>query len=359
MDAMVNGVRYREPLKTTNWKEAKHREKEKLGLIAEGKAGAQGSAARQTFDAALDAYLDYRRLHSAGRTHKTDVEKSRPLLAFFGKGGKDVRIRRITADLIAEYQRQRSEKGVAGRTINMEVGLLRRILKRNKQWVRLAEHVEMLPQKSKEPRVLLPEEKARLLQTAALRPEWQVARCAATIALNTTMRGGEMKGLRWRDVDLFDRTVCVRRENTKTNAGARVLPLNREAILAFSELRDRAVKLEASDSEHFVFPSCEKGHFDSNKPMKSWRSAWRNLTRLADLTGLRFHDLRHQAITELAENGLGDQTIMSIAGHVSRQMLDHYSHIRLTAKRRALEALETHPAEVPPSVGDTPSVRPN
>jgi hypothetical protein len=44
---------------------------------------------------------------------------------------------------------------------------------------------------------------------------------------------------------------------------------------------------------------------------------------------------------ELAEMGLSDQTIMSIAGHVSREMLDHYSHIRIAAKRSALEGLET------------------
>ncbi len=43
--------------------------------------------------------------------------------------------------------------------------------------------------------------------------------------------------------------------------------------------------------------------------------------------------------------GLSDQTVVSIAGHVSREMLDHYSHIRLVAKRRALEALETSPSE--------------
>ena len=64
------------------------------------------------------------------------------------------------------------------------------------------------------------------------------------------------------------------------------------------------------------------------------------MTRKAGLKGLRFHDLRHQAITELAEMGLSDQTIMSIAGHVSREMLDRYSHIRMTAKRNVLEALE-------------------
>jgi hypothetical protein len=40
----------------------------------------------------------------------------------------------------------------------------------------------------------------------------------------------------------------------------------------------------------------------------------------------------------LAESGAGDETIMQIAGHVSRQMLRHYSHIRMNAKRDALDA---------------------
>jgi len=55
--------------------------------------------------------------------------------------------------------------------------------------------------------------------------------------------------------------------------------------------------------------------------------------------GLRFHDLRHHAIIELAETLASDQTIMSIAGHVSLRMLAHYSHVRLDAKRKALDAL--------------------
>ncbi len=38
---------------------------------------------------------------------------------------------------------------------------------------------------------------------------------------------------------------------------------------------------------------------------------------------------------------LSDETIMSIAGHVSKEMLDLYSHIRLNAKRKAVDALET------------------
>ena len=55
----------------------------------------------------------------------------------------------------------------------------------------------------------------------------------------------------------------------------------------------------------------------------------------------RWHDNRHTLITDLAESGAGDQTIMDIAGHVSTQMLKHYSHIRMEAKRTALESIAT------------------
>ena len=45
--------------------------------------------------------------------------------------------------------------------------------------------------------------------------------------------------------------------------------------------------------------------------------------------------------------GAGDETIMDIAGIVSRQMLARYSHIRMEAKRKALEAIVTKPTPAP------------
>ncbi len=63
-----------------------------------------------------------------------------------------------------------------------------------------------------------------------------------------------------------------------------------------------------------------------------------------------WHDNRHTFITDLAESGeASDETIRDIAGHVSKQMLKHYSHIRMEAKRRAVEALAKRPAIAPPS----------
>ncbi len=53
-----------------------------------------------------------------------------------------------------------------------------------------------------------------------------------------------------------------------------------------------------------------------------------------------FHDLRHKIITELAEMGVPDHAMESISGHLSRRMLEHYSHVRLEAKRKALEELD-------------------
>ena len=55
---------------------------------------------------------------------------------------------------------------------------------------------------------------------------------------------------------------------------------------------------------------------------------------------LRFsHANRHTLVTELSESGAGDEVIMSIAGHVSRAMLSRYSHVRMEAKRRALDEI--------------------
>src|SRR5271154_6792426 len=78
---------------------------------------------------------------------------------------------------------------------------------------------------------------------------------------------------------------------------------------------------------------------DPERCQKSWRTAWRKLTAVAGVKGFRFHDCRHHAITEMAESQASDSTIMALAGHVSRKMLEHYSHVRQEAKREAVNVL--------------------
>ena len=97
--------------------------------------------------------------------------------------------------------------------------------------------------------------------------------------------------------------------------------------------------------EWYLFParigkpkSGKERPFDPTRPVTTLKTAWRNVKKRADVTG-RLHDARHTLITQLCEDGAGEQTIMEIAGHVSRAMLKRYSHIRMKAKRDALEAI--------------------
>lgn len=238
-------------------------------------------------------------------------------------------------------------------TLNAELGILRRILKRARLWARVADDVRPLKEPSTIGRALTEEDKQRLLKTAVMRPEWETAYLAAILCLNTTARGCELKALQWSDVDLFARTLTIR--TSKTAAGERVVPLTDVAASALARLRHRAESFGPVEPSHYIFAafvpkftfSGKKviGYnvtaFDPTTHVKSWRSAWRTLTKKAGLPGFRFHDLRHCAITQLAEGGTSDSTIMAIAGHVSRRMLERYSHVRMEAKRNAMEALAT------------------
>jgi integrase len=82
----------------------------------------------------------------------------------------------------------------------------------------------------------------------------------------------------------------------------------------------------------------DRERIDPSRPIKSWRSAWPAALKRAKLQ-VRFHDLRHTYVTKLAASQASEQTLMAIAGHVSRSMIEHYSHIRMEAKRAALDAI--------------------
>jgi integrase len=246
----------------------------------------------------------------------------------------------ITATTIADFQRARHDAGIANRTINMDVGVLSRVPKFCGRWRALADHVRNLPERQHPiGRALTAEERRRLFDTAASNPEWEHVYCAAIVAASTSMRPVEVKHIRRCDVDLVKRLVHVRRSKNETSH--RVIPLNAAAIEAVARMLERADLLGHARGEgHYLWPACQWGRYDPTKPMLKWDTAWRALRDAAGLPRLRFHDLRHTVITELAEMGVADHVLESISGHLSRRMLEHYSHIRIDAKRQALDALD-------------------
>jgi integrase len=369
LDVTIQGVRYREALDTTDKRQAKDLEKDRIAAIKQGKGASKigREFARKPFSEAVTVYQSERKPHVSERTMQFEKERLGPLCKHFGEKV----LLRFKAEDVTGYQTARLAAGISGRTVNMETGVLRRMLKRARVWNAISEDVKALPERQGAVgKVVSADLKRRLFETAASEPEWMVAHCAAVLAVSTTCRGVEIKNLRWLDVDLFSRIATIRR--SKTAAGHRTIPLNGDAMAALSKLLERARALGSSEPEHYVFPTCEHKTIDPTRPQKSWRTAWRKLVKetarrvgreaareaidagrgvwaaiaawrraVAPLQGLRFHDLRHQAITEMAEAGASDATLMAVAGHMSRRMLEHYSHVRMAAKRTALDKLES------------------
>ena len=247
----------------------------------------------------------------------------------------------IGADAIASYQARRKGADASARTINKELQVLRQILKRHKLWAYVQDDVKFEREYSDIGKALTREEEKRLLKACASNA---LLSAVVTLALNTALRKNEIRTLRWSQIDFERRTVTVGR--AKTPAGSnRVVPLNQPA---FDSLVKWAGRLVESRADDYVFPACEaagierehpdRDRIDPSQPIKSWRSAWRAALKRAALQA-RFHDLRHTCITKLAESQASEQTVMAIAGHASRKMIDHYSHIRMEAKRAAKDAI--------------------
>jgi integrase len=242
--------------------------------------------------------------------------------------------------VIEGFQAKRRLEGVGNRTVNMDIGALRQVLKRFKQWRRLEDDVKMLTESGGEPigRVLTNEQQERLLKVAENNPEWEHVWCAAQLAANTSMRGVEVKHVRRKDFDAEKRVIHIR--TSKNQTSKRVIPLNDSAFSAVQRMVNRSDVLEHGEPEHYLWCASQHHQLDPTKPARQWNTAWRALREAAGLPGLRFHDLRHTVVTRLLEAGEPDHVVESITGHLSRRMLEHYSHIRLKAKKAALDRLD-------------------
>jgi hypothetical protein len=217
-DFTVNGRRYRKRLGTTNLRVATRRERELIEEARHGRLAADEQGPRRLSDA-IDAYLNAKRIRCSPRTIELEEERLSIVKKHFG----DVPLRDLS-DGNADFQRARHDAGIANRTINMDVGVLSRVLKFCGRWRALADHIHNLPERQRPiGRALTAEERRRLFDTAASNPEWEHVYCAAIVASNTSMRPVEVKHIRRCDVDLVKRLVHVRRSKNETSH--RVIPL--------------------------------------------------------------------------------------------------------------------------------------
>ena len=290
------------------------------------------------FDLAADAWLASVKPHIAERTRGIyDVALRCHLKPALGT----LLLCDIDAGRIASYQARRKDEGASARTLNKELQVVRQILKRYKLWANLQGDVKFERESNHIGKAISDDDETRLLSACESN---LLLSTTVSLALNTALRKNEIRTLRWQQIDLLERTLTV--GHTKTEGGSgRVIPLNSVAHKTVVRWVSRFPEAKPDD---YLFPACEDARLDcpkpnaskidTSRPIKSWRTAWRRALEDAELS-IRFHDLRHTCITKLAEGQASEQTLMSIAGHLSRNMLEHYSHIRMAAKRVALDAI--------------------
>jgi integrase len=337
-----HGERFQRSLETSNKQEAMVRERK---MIAEAEAGHLSAVAtdfsRLTFGDAIKQHLTDRKKDVslktgkilAANTRKTEAERAVPLTAHLGS----FPVRKFTSTLVTNYVNRRLET-VANATVCRELDLIRAILRKANVWSRIADRVPRVrPSNEQVGRAFSAEELARIEAAAKTRPGWRNCRLAFTLCVNTSMRPAELRSLQWQDIDFVEKTLTLR--DSKTPKGRRTIPLNDAAFEAVQELRRDAMILAGgfSPADWFVLPG-----EDPTAPVGSWRKAWKSLLEKACVPYTRFYDSRHTAVTKFLSNPeASEQAVKSVVGHVSQQMLDRYSHIRIEAKRRAVGISDT------------------
>lgn len=236
---------------------------------------------------------------------------------------------------VREYIRTRLDEGAGGRTINMEVGELSRAI--GKSWSLLWPRVRKLEERKDVGRAISPDEERKLLE-AVPKMRSPLIGTFVKIALLTGMRAGETTSLTWGQVDFSKRVVTVGRAKTSSGTG-RQIPMNEELFEAFTaHAAWFTSRFGGTEPEHCLFPFGKPTPSDPTRPITDISSAWDSLRERAGVK-CRLHDMRHTVATKMAEAGTPESTMLSLLGHMSRAMLERYSHIRMTAKRAAVESL--------------------
>lgn len=242
---------------------------------------------------------------------------------------------------VKKYQVTRLGEKAAPKSINEETGFLLRILGEQGDSLRLKlrrQKALKLPSRPNIAKAFTEEEITKMLTAAKARRSPSIYP-ALMLALHAGMRDAEIRGLQWGRVDLVRKIVTV--GDSKTEAGeGRTIPLNEDILAALVDHAKWFLKrFGETRPQWFVFPAGKPQPTDPTKAPTSFKTVWARVRKDAGVEG-RWHDARHTFITGLAESGeASDGTIRELAGHTSAQMLKHYSHIGMEAKRRAVKAL--------------------
>jgi integrase len=293
-------------------------------LRAEFKAGGPPRG-----DASFEDYAESHAEFLESRVSPTTIGPYMCSLAVWVEAFKGKRLRSIrSADIrrVLKYGRADVKPGTRNRDLSVLSGLFREAL--DERLVSLNPCLSIKREREEERPVpaMTPAEQDAVLAACPER-----LREAATVALGTGLRRGELARLAWGDVNLDRGILTVRR----SKAGRpRMVHMMGRTVKVLSRLRTgRVVPLGKPD---LVFPWLKWG------VTSRIYLAWKQAVREAGFPDLRWHDLRHLYGVNGARAGVPMPTLMKLMGHSSLKMTMRYAgHVAVSDLSFAAELMES------------------
>ena len=252
----------------------------------------------------------YRTEELPNKRGKHFVSALNQLYVVFGKFA----LSSITSEMIAKHRDARL-KTVSQSTVKKEINLLSSLIDlAGKEWgIPIATNPCLMVKRPVEPkgrdRRLEDGEEEKLLKACHESEAATELVAIVQLALETGARLGELLKLQWKDISL---TRCTAKLLDTKNGDDRVIPLSSKAIATLQSL-----------------PRHIHGRvFWRWAASDSFNKTWTRTCKRAGIEDLKFHDLRHEAVSRLFEKGLNPMEAASVSGHKTLQMLKRYTHLK-------------------------------
>lgn len=256
----------------------------------------------------VDVFLEEKRV--VDRRKQSTLDGYEKLLNWWVVQFKGKNLREITQTLIVDTIKIKEKEKVAGATCNRYLAVLRTLLNLahgKHQLIASVPTFFMYQEPKARVRWLKPWEIVRLLN--ALPPH---LRDMAEFSLATGLRQGNVKGLRWSEVDVVARTVTI--EGIKMKNGETFsLPLSQVAV-------DVLVKQIGKHSEAVFTYNGKPISYISNE-------VWKKALEVAGIENFRWHDLRHTWATMLIQAGVPSKSLQVLGAWETPSMVDKYAHM--------------------------------
>ena len=288
------GSRIRESTRTNSKRVAEEAERKRRRDLELGINRITRPQATPLFKVAAQGVIEDKRRRRARNTGELYKYALKPIVEAFG--GKLVCD--ISPEEIRSYQTRRLATGVSTRTVNIEVGALRTVLKAHRLWAPMSDAVEMLRERKDVGRALSYEDEKRLIEAAGKR-ESPALLPLLIVTLDTGLRAAEIRALQRKDLALVWKNGVIESgfitvPKSKTEAGTgRTIPLSRRASAALTLWLAR---FSQTDPDTFVFPRHSVGlighkrephvhRLRLDEPIGEWKKAWKDACTAA---GVRY-----------------------------------------------------------------------